>query len=659
MSVSDHSASRRHRRATGAGPARTRRALLATAVTVAAVATLGPGTATAAPSAPLLPVQGRSVPGQYVVVLKKPARTAAGDQARTAAVSSARSAGGTVTATFGRALNGFAARLSAEQLTRVRADAAVAYVTPDTVVRADTTQNNAIWGLDRTDQRNTAFDGRYRYAWTGSGVSAYVLDTGIRATHTQFGGRVGSGFTSINDGNGTNDCNGHGTHVSGTVGGSTYGIAKAVSLVPVRVLDCDGSGNTSTVIAGLDWVIANHTARSVANLSLSGPANQALDDAITATVTEGVTVGVAAGNNADDACQYSPARAPSAITVGATDITDSRDTGYSDYGTCVDLFAPGTDVTSAWYTSNTAAVTISGTSMATPHVVGVAALYLQAHPSATPAEVTAGIVDASTKNVVTNRGTGSPNRLLYTVTAAAPATPAQPDRLASGEGLAQGRRLCSTNGRYCLVQQSDGNTVLYKPFSRVLWARDRSSFALRLQSDGNLVGYDAFDNAVWSTLTAGNGASTLLVQTDGNLVLRRTSDNRVTWSTGTAQKPVPPSPSAPTDRLTAGQALLRGGVALTSPNGVYVFKVQGGDGNAVLYHVGVGALFATGPADDDWFRNQSDGNLVLYRSDGAVMGSSGTAGLGAGTLTLQNDGNLVLYRNSDHRVIWSTGTAGL
>jgi subtilisin family serine protease len=386
----------------------------ARAITVAALAlAVAPASALAQSSAaPLVgTAQPNQIPGQYIVVLKNGRGAANADRVERRA----RDRGARVNRQYRRVLNGFAAQLTDSALADVRNDADVAYVEADQVVTASVAQSPATWGLDRIDQQSLPLNNTYNYNATGAGVKAYIIDTGIRFTHSQFGGRASSGVDEI-DGGSADDCNGHGTHVSGTVGGSTYGVAKAVSLVAVRVLDCNGSGSTSGVIAGINWVTSDHQAGqpAVANMSLGGGASASLDQAVANSVADGVTYAVAAGNDNTNACNQSPARAPSALTVGSTTSTDAR-SSFSNYGTCVDIFAPGSSITSSWNTNDTATNTISGTSMATPHVAGVAALYLEGTPGALPATVNAAVVSAATPNKVTSPGTGSPNRLLYSL----------------------------------------------------------------------------------------------------------------------------------------------------------------------------------------------------------------------------------------------------
>jgi subtilisin family serine protease len=313
---------------------------------------------------------------------------------------------------YQHAINGFAVEMTPEEAEALSQDFRVAYVEEDGLVTADATQSNPPWGLDRIDQRSRPLNAIYTFNWTGSGVRAYVIDTGIRTTHTQFGGRASNVFDAFG-GSGA-DCNGHGTHVAGTIGASTYGVAKSALLRGVRVLDCNGSGSNSGVIAGVDWVTNNHINPAVANMSLGGGASSALDTAVNNLANSGVPIAVAAGNSNTDACTQSPARAANAITTGATTQSDAR-SSFSNFGTCLDIFAPGSGILSSYATSDTATATLSGTSMASPHVAGVAALYKQFNPGASAATTRNAIVNGSTTNVVTSAGSGSPNRLLYSL----------------------------------------------------------------------------------------------------------------------------------------------------------------------------------------------------------------------------------------------------
>ncbi len=358
--------------------------------------------------APGLDVQesGTPIEGSYIVVLRSaPGLTRAAEVARGLGVATLRHE-------YNRALNGFAADLSDAEAARIARDPRVAFVEQDQIMSINTTQSGATWGLDRIDQRNLPLSNSFTYSNTGAGVTAYIIDTGILFSHSQFGGRATSGFDAV-DGGSADDCNGHGTHVAGTVGGSTYGVAKGVNLVAVRVLNCSGSGTNSGVIAGIDWVTTHHTGANpaVANMSLGGGVSSALDNAVANSIADGVTYAIAAGNSNRDACKFSPARVANAITVGATTSTDAR-ASYSNYGKCLDLFAPGSSITSAW--SNGGTNTISGTSMATPHVAGVAALYLQGNPAASPATVGNALVGNATSGKVSNAGRQSPNLLLFT-----------------------------------------------------------------------------------------------------------------------------------------------------------------------------------------------------------------------------------------------------
>jgi subtilisin family serine protease len=355
-----------------------------------------------------------AIPQHYIVVLDIDATGAAGDVSTAAARASELTAvfGGGLTHVYAHAINGFSAWMSDEQAVALSDDPRVKFVEEDSVMRATITQSNPPWGLDRIGQRDLPLNQTYSYTTTGAGVNAYIIDTGIRRTHTQFGGRAFVGFDAVRDGQNTNDCNGHGTHVSGTVGGSTYGVAKGVRLFAVRVLNCSGSGSNAGVIAGVDWVTANRIRPAVANMSLGGGASTALDAAVRNSIASGVTYAIAAGNSNANASNFSPARVTEAITVGATTITDTR-SSFSNFGSVVDIFAPGSSILSAWRTSNTATATLSGTSMATPHVAGVAARFLQSNPGASPAAVRNELVNQATVSHLTGIPSGTANRLLF------------------------------------------------------------------------------------------------------------------------------------------------------------------------------------------------------------------------------------------------------
>ncbi len=369
------------------------------AVITTAIATGTPAVAAPATGEIRLAGAATAVPGSYIVVQKAGTKTLA------------KSFGGQVRLSL-PVINGYEATMTEAQAKRLAASPDVAYVEQNQTVSLQATQSNAPWGLDRIDQRARPLSTTYTYPVTASNVTAYIIDTGIRYTHNDFGGRARFGYDAV--GSGGVDCNGHGTHVAGTVGGATYGVAKAVKLVGVRVLNCSGSGTNAGVIAGVNWVTSNAVRPAVANMSLGGGASTALDNAVANSISSGVSYALAAGNSTANACNSSPARVASAITVGATNSTDAK-ASYSNYGTCLDIFAPGSSITSDWYNSNTATNTISGTSMASPHVAGAAALVLSRNPSYTPAQVRDSLVTNATTGVVTSPGTGSPNRLLFVV----------------------------------------------------------------------------------------------------------------------------------------------------------------------------------------------------------------------------------------------------
>lgn len=371
--------------------------------------------------APLMvAAENRGIEDQYIVVLKQPMTLSDDPQALKTFTQQAMSSmvnqhAVKVEKVFDRSLSGFVAKLTPEQLRALRMDAQVDFIEQDKtisldpVITPDANQNNPVWGLDRIDQRNLPLDNNYSTNFDGTGVTAYVIDTGVTTSHVEFGGRARSGYDFVDNDQDATDCNGHGTHVAGTIGGNQYGVAKNVDIVGVRVLSCSGSGSTSGVIGGVDWVAANANGPSVANMSLGGGVSTALDRAVASAVQSGVSFMLAAGNSNADACNSSPAREPSGVTVGSTTSSDSR-SSFSNWGTCLDVFAPGSNIKSAWYDGSYR--TISGTSMATPHVAGVAALYLQENNSLSPAQVESLISNRASVNKISDPR-GSVNKLLY------------------------------------------------------------------------------------------------------------------------------------------------------------------------------------------------------------------------------------------------------
>ena len=386
----------------------------------------GPESPLAGPAGPTpqAAVQSDTIPGQYIVLLKSSVADA--DAARQELMWNRRSA---IEQTYQYALKGFAAKLSKAEADSLKRNPKVALVQPDLRVKAQsvTLQSSPDWGLDRIDEHAFPLDDRYSYSATGAGVNVYVIDGGVRLTHHEFGGRAHFAFDAFG-GSGT-DCRGHGTHVAGTIAGATYGVAKKANIYSVKVLDCDGNSTLSKIVAGVDWVTGHRKLPAVANMSLGSVANSTFDDFVKASIASGVTYVVSAGNDDRDACNQSPARVSSVITVGSTDANDYR-SSWSNYGSCVNIFAPGNNITSAFYTSDDATRVMAGTSMASPHVAGVAALYLSAHPGASPSQVKSAIIDNASTGYVKDAA-GTANRIVYsgfigssTTTTVAPSDPA-------------------------------------------------------------------------------------------------------------------------------------------------------------------------------------------------------------------------------------------
>ncbi|MEU0091210.1 S8 family serine peptidase [Kribbella sp. NPDC006257] len=390
------------------------RAVLGTTVAVglAAAGLASTASASEAPSTPPAPTirgagSATAIPGSYVVVL---AGNKSAAETRVTTQSLAASYDVKVRRQFDSSIRGFSANMSEEQAKKVAGDTRVAFVQQNQKITAD--QDDPPWGLDRTDQRDLPLDKKFEPSGTADNVNVYVIDTGIYAAHKDFGGRASVGTDTVGDGQNGVDCMGHGSHVAGTIAGTTYGLAKGAKIIAVRVLDCNGSGTTESVVGGIDWVTKNAKKPAVANMSLGGGTDIALDAAVKASIDAGITYAVAAGNDSSDACSASPADQPDAITVGATDDKDAKAT-FSNFGRCVDVFAPGVDITSVGITAPDSTAKMSGTSMATPHVSGGIALYLSQHPDAKPADVAKALVGAATPDKVGDPGTGSPNKLLF------------------------------------------------------------------------------------------------------------------------------------------------------------------------------------------------------------------------------------------------------
>jgi len=536
---------------------------------------------------------------RYIVVLHD-------DVGNPGSVASEHARGGAaVDHVYRHGLKGYSAMMSATAAARISNDPRVDYVEADGVAHKSVTQSNATWGLDRIDQRALPLSSTYSYNYTGAGVTAYIIDTGI-SPHSDFVGRVQSGIDYVDDDTNSTDCDGHGTHVAGTVGGTTWGVAKGVTLVGVRVLDCNGSGYWSDVIAGIDWVTGQHDPGepAVANMSLGGGGSTAVDDAVKRSVADGVTYAVAAGNGnragkAQDACGYSPARVPEALTVGATNSSDTK-ASWSNYGTCLDLFAPGVSITSSVMGGGTESW--SGTSMATPHVAGAAALYLDAAPSALPAEVATAITSQATSNAVSSAGSGSPNRLLHSLLTVGGVTP--PSNLPPTVSLTS-PTAGSVSGSVAVAAtagDTDGTVTEVEFFV------DSSTTALATDSDGSN-GW----TASWDSTSVADGSHTIKATA--------TDDDGATASatvTVTVDNEADPPPSA---------------LSLTGATGYKVKGMQKVDltwagatsTNVDVYRNGVNVM-TTGDdgAETDNINNRGGGSYTYYVCEAGTTTCSNT-----------------------------------
>lgn len=493
------------------------------AATVAAAAMVTAGATPAAAEGTILGAgQSNAIKDSYLVEL------AAGSlDVQSVAGALAGDYGARIEHVYRHALRGFAATMSEANARKLAADPAVKSVQQNVTASLSAVQfNPPSWGLDRIDHHNPLHPGSYTYPNEGAGVTAYVIDSGIRITHQEFGVRARWGANTVDFNN--FDCNGHGTHVAGTIGGTNYGVAKQVDLVAVKAFNCQGQGSAATVTAAVDWVTGDHIAGpAVANMSLGfAPPVPMIDMAVRNSIFDGVVYAVASMNSAVDACWYSPARLPEAITVNATAQNDSRAV-FSDYGMCTDIFAPGVDIPSAWWNGDAAINTISGTSMATPHVAGAAALVLAANPFLNPQQVAATLYADATPNLVTNPGPGSPNRLLFVSHPVPPQPPAGPARLVRGQLLTANQMLVSPAGLYRLLMQADGNLVLYNQFNQAVWQLGTAGYPgafLTFQPDGNLVLRRADGFPLTYTGTNGTASDRFVVEDDSDVMIYGTND---------------------------------------------------------------------------------------------------------------------------------------
>ncbi len=540
----------------------------------------------------LLRAGANGITNRYIVVFDTTAKQsprASVQDVRKASDSLIRAHGGAVRRVYSSALRGFSVTMTEQEALRMSEDPRVRYIEQDRVISLHGTQSNPpSWGLDRVDQRYLPLDQSHSYEYTGAGVHAYIFDTGVRSTHVEFAGRMAPGFDAVGDGFGTEDCHGHGTHVAGTLGGTNYGVAKNVTIHPVRVIACEGEGTEEMLLDGLDWITANHVKPAVANLSIGSDALQSFDDAVEASIAAGVHFVVSAGNEGIDACGKSPARVPGVLTVGATDVDDYR-TYYSNYGTCVDLFAPGDEITSAWPLSDTATYNTSGTSMATPHVAGAVALYLEGHPTAAPSEVHEEIISRSTRNIVEDAYVGSPNVLLHSACMGS-TDPVKPEVV--------------------LTAPAEGVTLAGLVTLSATASDDVSISKVEFYLGKQLLAVDSTApyEAVWDSNSVGNGTYTLTARAhDGGCNSRASSVSVTIFNLGKASYDAAlgvPACSVLTDRcdtsdLLEGRGLM--GPEVHAPNTLGGSCVDG---------------------DEGWYElDPSLENMVIIREDGTNLAS--------------------------------------
>jgi subtilisin family serine protease len=591
------------------------------------------------------------------------------------AVRNLRSRNIAVGRTFAKAIRGAVVTATPGQAAELMRSAGVAAVELDAPVTAADTQQSAPWGLDRVDQRALPLSGTYTSASSGAGVSVYVVDSGVLSAHAEFTGRVASGWSEISDGLGTGDCNGHGTHVAGTIAGKTYGVAKAATVVPVRVLDCNGSGFNSDVIGGLEWVASHHQAGTpaVANLSLGSTTSAMVDAAVQGIIDDGVTAVVAAGNSAVDACNSSPARVAGALTVAASDSADKQ-AAFSNYGSCVDLYAPGVGIKSASSSSTTATALMSGTSMASPHVAGAAAVMLSRSPGLVPADVAAKLLSAATSGAVSAATAGTPNRLLFSDPSGGVLTAPSVSALspaASSSGAAVGANVSATfstavqgvaNSTFVLRNAAGATVpaaVSYDAATRtatlnpegLLYASQKYTATL---TGGSSAIRDAagtpFATGSWSFTTA--AAPTVTARTPGANGTAVAAGSNITATFSTAVQGVTGNsfllknaagtavPAAVTYNSTTRTATLNPGANLAK-DAKYTVTLTGG--TAAIRDTAGAPLattswtFTTGPAPAITATTPRPGGALVRRTSNiAVNFSEAIQGAGADTVTLKN-----------------------